>query len=57
MTAFYAQTDSDFKTYSKFDLTPGEEVLFYDNFASGAAGDLPASWNTNGTVKFLKVTN
>jgi outer membrane protein OmpA-like peptidoglycan-associated protein len=57
MAGLNAQTDSDFKTYSKFDFIPGEEVLFYDNFASGEVGDFPASWNTNGSGELVTVSN
>ena len=36
-------------SYSKFDFTPGEKVIFYDDFTETAVGDFPASWNTNAT--------
>ena len=36
-------------SYSKFDFTPGEKVIFYDDFTEAAVGDFPASWNTNAT--------
>lgn len=57
LTTFKAQTDSDFKTYSKFDFISGEEVLFFDNFANGSLGDFPASWNTNGNGELVTVNN
>ena len=37
------------QTYSKYDFTPGECVIFYDDFSETAIGDFPASWNTNAT--------
>jgi len=37
----------EFKAYSKFDFVPGEQVLFFDDFASDNIGDFPARWNTN----------
>ena len=37
------------KAYSKYDFTPGEQVIFYENFESDAIGDFPARWNTNGS--------
>ncbi len=37
------------QTYSKYDFTPGEKVIFYDDFSETAVGDFPASWNTNAT--------
>lgn len=55
--ALKAQTDSDFKSYSKFDFVPGEEVLFYDNFANGSLGDFPVGWNTNGNGELVTVSN
>jgi flagellar motor protein MotB len=35
------------QSYSKFDFTPGEKVIFYDDFAESAVGDFPSAWNTN----------
>lgn len=35
--------------YSKFDYVPGDEILFYDDFADDFIGDFPAKWNTNGS--------
>ncbi len=37
------------QTYSKYDFTPGEKVIFYDDFSEVAVGDFPASWNSNAT--------
>jgi OOP family OmpA-OmpF porin len=37
------------QTYSKYDFTPGEKVIFYDDFSEAAVGDFPAGWNTNAT--------
>jgi outer membrane protein OmpA-like peptidoglycan-associated protein len=37
------------KAYSKYDFTPGEQVMFFENFESDAIGDFPARWNTNGS--------
>ncbi|UWX54371.1 OmpA family protein [Maribacter litopenaei] len=33
--------------YSKFDFVPGDEQLFFDDFANDFVGDFPAKWNTN----------
>jgi OmpA-OmpF porin, OOP family len=41
------QEQQAFQTYSKYDFTPGEKVIFYDDFSEAAVGDFPASWNTN----------
>ena len=35
------------QTYSKYDFTPGEKVMFYDDFNTTAVGDFPPNWNTN----------
>jgi outer membrane protein OmpA-like peptidoglycan-associated protein len=36
----------DFKTYSKYDFIPGEEVIFYDDFSDVPIGEFPLQWNT-----------
>ncbi|MEM8510016.1 MAG: OmpA family protein [Bacteroidota bacterium] len=35
------------QVYSKFDYVPGDQQLFFDDFASDFIGDFPAKWNTN----------
>jgi OmpA-OmpF porin, OOP family len=35
------------QTYSKYDFTPGEKVIFFDDFSQDEIGDFPALWNTN----------
>lgn len=42
-----ADTKPSLAAYSKFDFIPGEKVIFYDDFTEVAAGDFPASWNTD----------
>ena len=45
------------KAYSKFDFVPGDQVIFFDDFAQENVGDFPGKWNTNGsgeTVTFNK---
>ncbi len=39
----------EFKSYSKFDFVPGEQIIFYDDFSQDNIGDFPALWNTNGS--------
>jgi OmpA-OmpF porin, OOP family len=41
------------QTYSKYDFTPGEKVIFYDDFTKATVGDFPASWNTNASVEVV----
>lgn len=35
------------EVYSKFDFVPGDEQLFFDDFANDFVGDFPSKWNTN----------
>jgi outer membrane protein OmpA-like peptidoglycan-associated protein len=35
-------------TYSKFDFIPGEKVIYSDDFAQDAIGELPVNWNASG---------
>ncbi|HYE54982.1 MAG TPA: OmpA family protein [Chitinophagaceae bacterium] len=44
-----SDTSSPVASYSKFDFVPGEQVVFFDDFAETAVGDFPVNWNTNGT--------
>ncbi len=41
-------TDTDLKSYSKFDFIPGEKLVFFDDFSQDNIGDFPGKWNTNG---------
>ncbi len=41
------QSQAPLQVVSKFDFVPGEQVLFFDDFASDNLGDFPARWNTN----------
>ncbi|MEP2935865.1 MAG: OmpA family protein [Gilvibacter sp.] len=34
---------------SKFDFVPGNELIFFDDFANDYIGDFPSKWNTNGS--------
>ena len=33
------------KTYSNYDFVPGDQVIFYDDFADDADGEFPAHWS------------
>lgn len=35
--------------YTRYDFIPGEKVLYAEDFATEAAGELPTGWNTNGS--------
>lgn len=41
------------QSFSKYDFTPGEKVIFYDDFVQDAVGDFPALWNTNGSAEVV----
>ena len=36
------------KSYSKFDFVPGEKILYSEDFAQDAIGELPLTWNSSG---------
>ncbi|HEY0040041.1 MAG TPA: OmpA family protein [Flavisolibacter sp.] len=36
------------KSYSKFDFIPGEKVIYAEDFAQDAIGELPLTWNSSG---------
>lgn len=36
------------KGYSKFDFVPGEKILYAEDFAQDAIGELPLTWNSSG---------
>lgn len=38
------------QTYSKFDFTPGEKVIFFEDLSQDNVGDFPALWNTNSSA-------
>ena len=48
-----ASSEASFKSYSKFDFVPGDNVIFYDNFAQDAIGDFPPNWNTTGSGEIV----
>ncbi len=37
--------------------SPGEKILFYDDFAQDAIGDFPVRWNTNGGSEIVTLKN
>ena len=37
------------KSFSKYDFIPGEQILYYEDFAMEATAELPAGWNTSGS--------
>jgi OOP family OmpA-OmpF porin len=41
------------QSFSKYDFTPGEKVIFFEDFSQDAIGDFPALWNTNGSAEVV----
>ncbi|HVF81976.1 MAG TPA: hypothetical protein VM884_08580, partial [Flavisolibacter sp.] len=41
-------TKSPIKSFSKFDFVPGEKILYTEDFAQDAIGELPLNWNSTG---------
>jgi OmpA-OmpF porin, OOP family len=54
-TSTTSAAPASFKSYSKFDFIPGENVTFYENFSEDAIGDFPANWNTNGSGEVVTI--
>ncbi len=40
-----------FKSYSRFDFIPGEQILYAEDFSQDAIGELPLEWNTTGKAE------
>lgn len=40
-------------SFSKYDFIPGEQIIYYDDFAQEAIAELPMSWNTNGSGEMV----
>lgn len=51
------QAAPSFKSYSKFDFIPGENVLFFDDFSQDAIGDFPAKWNSSGSGEIVTINS
>ena len=47
------QDQTSLQSYSRYDFTPGEKVLFFDDFTETAIGDFPPNWNTNASGEVL----
>ena len=44
-----------FEAYSKFDFTPGERIIGFEDFSQDEIGDLPARWNTNTSAEIVSL--
>jgi len=45
----------EFKSFSKFDFVPGDQVIFYEDFSQDAIGDFPPNWDTDGTGEVVTI--
>jgi OmpA-OmpF porin, OOP family len=43
------------KSYSKYDFTPGEKIIGFEDFMTGNIGDFPAGWNTNAAAEIVTI--
>ena len=43
------------KSYSKFDFVPGEKILYAEDFAQDAIGELPLTWNSSGKGEVMTI--
>jgi len=56
-TSSHAQDQVSTKAYQNYDFVPGDVIVFEDNFASDASGELPAHWDLlsgQGVVNIFK---
>ncbi|MBS4066801.1 MAG: OmpA family protein [Chitinophagaceae bacterium] len=37
------------QSYAKYDFVPGEQIIYSNDFAADAMGEMPIGWNSNGT--------
>lgn len=45
-----------FEAYSKFDFTPGETIIGFEDFSQDEIGDLPARWNTGTSAEVVSLS-
>ncbi len=44
-------------SYSKFDFVPGERVIYAEDFAQDAIGELPLTWNSSGKGEVMTLNS
>lgn len=49
--------ETSLASYSKYDFVPGDTVLYAEDFATEAIGELPVGWNTNGKGEVVTLNN
>ena len=45
------------KPFSKFDFVPGERIIYAEDFAQDAIGELPLSWNASGKGEVMTIND
>jgi outer membrane protein OmpA-like peptidoglycan-associated protein len=50
-----ADASPTIKSYSKFDFIPGEKVIYAEDFAPDAIGELPLTWNSSGKGEVMTI--
>lgn len=45
------------KSFSKFDFVPGEKIVYAEDFAQDAVGELPLNWNASGKGEVVTLSN
>jgi outer membrane protein OmpA-like peptidoglycan-associated protein len=43
------------RSYSKFDFVPGEKIIYTEDFAQDAIGELPTNWNASGKGEVMTI--
>ena len=50
-------TNPGLAAYSQFDFTPGQKVIFFDDFSQDNKGDFPALWFSDGSGEVVTMNN
>jgi len=54
-TAATSAPQNTITAYSRFDFVPGEKVIYSEDFAQDAIGELPVNWNASGKGEVVNV--
>lgn len=49
--------DVSFASYSKYDFTPGIDLIAFEDFSQESIGDFPSLWNTNASAEVVTLSN
>jgi hypothetical protein len=52
-----AKNEDGVKSFSKYEFIPGEKILYAEDFAQEAVGELHIGWNTNGICEVVMLEN